>query len=150
MKVSSERKSFRITSIWPQLKELITRLITNNIAKGVELLNVCIGRRKQELQEESKEVDEQKNLMLEQVKNRKNQISKKILIEVCCYEKSRMSTFFQKRGGGAIRLGLPKHDLSERTTVEAVKACAKELKEEGFESHFGYRLHVDHGVLGKG
>ena len=58
---------------------------------------------------------------------------KTILIGVCCIEDSKMSSHMRERGGGAIRSGLPKHDMTKSKTLEALKQIVEELKEEGFK-----------------
>ena len=75
---------------------------------------------------------EQKDLMLEQVKGREEVKEKVILIEVCYNEEIKLSSHMRERGAGAIRIGLPKHDVMKAETLEAVKQLVEEFKEEGF------------------
>ena len=72
---------------------------------------------------------EQKDLMLAQVKGRETLKVKTILIEVCCNEDSQMSSHMRERGGGFIRIGLPKHD-----GTKALKQVVEELQEEGMKT----------------
>jgi hypothetical protein len=116
-----EDEGFRLSSIWQQLKKLLLWLMKNDIVKGVELLKLCIIRRRNETLEEERRIMEQKDLMLEQVKQREDFKEKTILFEVCCNEDSRMSSHMRKRGSGAIRIGLPKHDMMKTATLEALK-----------------------------
>ena len=69
---ASKEEEFQITSIWPQLKELLTWLMKNDVMKGLELLKVCFCRRRRELDAQEKRIEVQKDMMMEQVKDRKN------------------------------------------------------------------------------
>ena len=93
-----EEKGFRIGSIWEQLKKLLIWLMKNDINKGVELLKLCIIRRRNEILEDERRIMEQKDLMLEQVKGREAMKENIILIEVCCNEDSKMSSHMRERG----------------------------------------------------
>jgi hypothetical protein len=82
---------------------------------------------------EEKRVQEQRKLMLEQVKNRKSASIKKILVEVCCGENSKLTTAFKEKGGEGIRIYLPYHDMQKRYTIKGLKLTIEDLKQEGFE-----------------
>eukprot|EP00972_Heterocapsa_arctica_P072234 10668657-Heterocapsa_arctica.AAC.1 len=43
-----------------------------------------------------------------------------MLFEWCCEPDSRLSAWFEQHGHGAIRLGLPEHDLRQASVVDAV------------------------------
>ena len=49
-----EETGFRISLIWQPLKKLLVWLMKNDIAKGVELLKLCIIRRRNEVLEEER------------------------------------------------------------------------------------------------
>jgi hypothetical protein len=74
------------------------------------------------------------------VKEGKESKLKKILIEVCCFEQSRLSTKYQQRGGRAIRVSLPNHDFSKEKTTEGLVRAIEVLKEEGFEAVFWFSI----------
>jgi D-lyxose ketol-isomerase len=69
------------------------------------------------------------------VKDRQTQKRKDILIDVCCYDESKLIKQFQERGGGAIRISLPKHDLSKEETEKAIVKVVKKMQSEGFKVH---------------
>ena len=71
--------------------------------------------------------------MMEQVKDRENATVKKILIEVCCGEASKLSSTFKDKGGEAIRIYLPNHNMLKRYTLMALKLTIEDLKQENFE-----------------
>jgi len=133
VKTQTDEADFQIGSIWPQLKDLITWLMKNDIMKGIELLKLCICRRRREVEAEEKRIEDQMKSMMNQVHDRSQKRHNKILIEVCCYEDSKLAERFKQRGGSAIRLSLPKHDISQEVTIEAVKRTVKILKSEDFE-----------------
>jgi hypothetical protein len=99
-----KEKDFRITELWPQLKELLTWLLQKNVVEGMELFKAIICRRRREIEADEIKLKEQIEELLDQVKDRQDQKKKDILIEVCCYEKSKLSQRFKERGGGAIRI----------------------------------------------
>ncbi len=49
----------------------------NDITKGVELLKLCIVRRRNEILEDERRIVEQKDLMLAQIKGRKRDLEGK-------------------------------------------------------------------------
>ena len=55
------------------------------------------------------------------------------MIEVCCYEESKLSQRFKERGGGAIRIFLPNHDFSKEETEKAILKVINQMKEEGYK-----------------
>ena len=71
-------------------------------------MRLVICRRRKELEDEETKVEEQMKLMLEQVKGRKEAEIEKVLIEVCCGEKSKLASHFKEKRGEPIRLYLPK------------------------------------------
>ena len=71
--------------------------------------------------------------MLEQVKDREEATVKKTLIEVCCGEASKLSSTFKDKGGEAIRIYLPSHDMRKRYTLKALKLTIEDLKQENFK-----------------
>jgi len=133
-------EQFTISDIWPQMKQLITWLMKNDIEKGKELMTACALRRKKEVEDWQEKISIQKDLMLEQVKNRKDQKVPTILVEVCCYEESKLSGRMIAEGGGAIRLSLPKHDISKAETCEGFNEAVKQLKDEGFKVKVWYSI----------
>ena len=90
-------------------------------------------RRKFEMDQERERTTEQRQLMLDQVKNRHEAAVKKILIEVCCGENNKLSSTFKDKGGEAIRIHLPDHNMLKRYTTKALKLTIEDLKQEGFE-----------------
>ena len=135
VKVQNKDEDFKVQDIWPQLKELLAWLLENNVLKGVELFKAIICRRRKELEAEERKVQEQIEDLLNQVKDRHSQKRKDILIEVCCYEESKLSKQFQERGGGAIRISFPKHDLSKEEAEKAIVKVVKKMQSEGFKVH---------------
>ena len=105
----------------------------NQFENAVKLTHVIICRRRKEQEEDEEKVQEQVKLMMEQVKDRRKAARKKVLFEVCCGEYSKLASHFKEKGGEAIRLFLPKHDVSKDWTIEAAKRVIGSLKEEGFE-----------------
>ena len=103
---------FTIKSIWPQLKRALTWLLKHQFEGAAELLATIVTRRQKELDMEETKTQEQAKLMLEQVNNRQKANIKKVLIEVCCVENSRLTSQFRERGGEGIRLYLPKHNVA--------------------------------------
>ena len=95
---------------------------------------MIICRRRKEKEEEEAKVEDQVKLTLEQVKDRKKAEKKEVLFEVCCGERSKLASHFKEKGGEAIRLFLPKHDVSKDWTIETAKRVIGSLKEEGFEA----------------
>ena len=85
------------------------------------------------MDDEEGQIEEQKNLTLEQVKDETKAEVKKVLIEVCCGENSKLAAEFKEQGGEAIRLYLPKHDVSKDHTIEGLKRAIDTLTQEGFE-----------------
>ena len=71
--------------------------------------------------------------MMEQVKDREHATVKKVLIEVCCGEASKLSSTFKEKGGEAIRIYLPNHNMLKRYTLMALKLTIEDLKQENFE-----------------
>jgi predicted adenine nucleotide alpha hydrolase (AANH) superfamily ATPase len=71
--------------------------------------------------------------MMEQVKDREHAKIKKVLIEVCCGETSKLSSAFKEKGGEAIRIYLPNHNMLKRHTIKALKLTIEDLKQEDFE-----------------
>ena len=54
VKTRTKEAEFQIGSIWPQLKNLLTWLMKNDIMKGIELLKLFICRRGREVEIEEK------------------------------------------------------------------------------------------------
>ena len=82
---------------------------------------------------ERERIEEQRQLMIEQVKDREKATVKKILIEVCCGDTSKLSSTFKDKGGEAIRIYLPNNDMLKRYTLKALKLTVEDLKQENFE-----------------
>ena len=80
------------------------------------------------MEEEESKVKEHMDLMLEQVEGRKDSEVKKVLIEVCCGEESKLASLFKDEGGEST-----KHDVSKEDTVKALKMTIESLREEEFE-----------------
>ena len=121
---------FTIKSIWPQLKKALTWLTKQIFEGAAELLATIMTRRKKELDMEETKTQEQVKLMLEQVNKRQKAHIKKVLIEVCCGENSRLTSHSREKGGEGIRLYI--HNVARDYTIEAAKRVIKILKEEGF------------------
>ena len=128
-----EKYEFKLQSIWPQLLKVLNWLIRNQVDKAMEIMHLVIRRRKHELDSEKTMIEKQKKLMLEQLKDRQQAQIKKILIEVCCGENSRLTSNFKEKGGEAIRIFLPHHDMSKDYTMKALKMTIEELQQEDFE-----------------
>ena len=108
-------------------------LIVNEVDKAIEVIKVVARRRKFELEREKERIEEQRQLMLDQVKDREEATVKKTLIEVCCGEHSKLSSTSKDKGDEAIRIYLPNHDMLKRYTAKALKLTIEDLKQENFE-----------------
>ena len=71
--------------------------------------------------------------MLEQVKGGKEDEIKKVLIEACCGEESKLASHFKEKGGESSQIYLPKHDMSKDHPVKPLKETIESQEEEGFE-----------------
>jgi len=120
-----EETGFRISSIWQPLKKLLIWLMKNDIAKGVELLKLCIIRRRNEVLEEERKIMEQKALMLEQVKGREAFQEKVILFEVCCNEGSKLSSHMRERGAMQPVVHLAKSECQGNRRISRRPRCTK-------------------------
>ena len=119
VKVEKEEHDFELQSIWPQLSKVLKWLIVNEVDKAVEVLKVVACRRKHELEIETEKIIEKRQLMLDQVKNRDTATIENVLIEVCCGVKSKLTATFKERGGEAIQIYLPNHNMLKRYTMKA-------------------------------
>ena len=107
--------------------------MVNEVDKAIEVIKEVACRRKFQLERETERIEEQRQLMMEQVKDREDATVKKILIEVCCGEASKLSATFKDKGGEAIRIYLPTHNMLKRNTTKALKLTIEDLKQENFE-----------------
>jgi hypothetical protein len=120
--------TFTIRSVWPHLKKALTWLLKRQFEGAAELMATIVTRRQKEVEMEETKTQEQVKLMLEQVSEREKADIKKVLIEVCCGENSRLTSHFKDRGGEGIRLSLPKHNVARDHTTEAAKRVNKTLE----------------------
>ena len=98
VKVEKKEDDFELQSVWQQLPKVLKWLIVNEMRKAVEVLKVVACRRKFEMDRERDRIEEQRQLMLDQVKNRQEATVKKILTEVCCGGNSKLSSTFKDKG----------------------------------------------------
>ena len=124
IKTEAAEEDFELTNIWPQLSKVINWLVKNQFKKAMELMRLVICRRRKEIEDEEAKVEEQMKLMLEQVKGRKEAEIKKVLIEACCGEESKLASHFKQKGGESIRLYLPKTTQPMRSKGPSA-ACKK-------------------------
>ena len=110
---------------------MINWLLKNQFERAVKLMRLVICRRRKEIEDEEAKVQEQMKLMLEQVKGRKEAEIQKVLIEACCGEESKQESHIKEKEGESIRLYIPKHDVSEEYTAEALKRTINCLKKKG-------------------
>ena len=132
VKIEPEEDEFELMTIWPQLTKVLNWLLRNKFDKALEVLNIVLKRRQYELDQERRRIAVQKEMMLEQVENRHHAKIKSVLVEVCCGENSKLSNTFKEKGGEAIRIFLPQHDMSKRVTLKALTQTIEELQSEKF------------------
>ena len=135
-----EKEEFTIGSIWPQLKELLLWLMKNNIQKGMELLQLCICRRRKEVESYEKRVKEQEDLMMNQIKDYESKKEKILVFEVCCNEDSKIAKKVREEQGNAIRVGLPNHNFEKTEVVEAILNIAEKMTTKGFKIIFWFSI----------
>ena len=85
-------EELQFKNVWPQLKNVINWLLKNQFERAVELMRVVIRQRRKELEDEEAKVEEQMKMTFEQVKDRKKAEVKKVLIEACCGEESKLAS----------------------------------------------------------
>ena len=77
IRVEAKEDDFELQSIWPQLSKVLKWLIVNELDKAIEVIKVVACRRIFELEREKERVEEQRQLMMEQLKDRKMLLSRK-------------------------------------------------------------------------
>ena len=97
VKVEAQEDDFELQRIWPQLSKVLKRLIVDEVDKAVEVLKVVACRRKFEMDQEKERIKEQRQLMLDQVKNRDKATIRKVVLGLCCCENNISTSTFTKR-----------------------------------------------------
>ena len=80
IRIEAKEDDFELQSIWPQLSKVLKWLVVTEVDKAVDALKVVACRRKFDMDRERKKIEKQRQLMMEQVKDREKATVKKVLI----------------------------------------------------------------------